>query len=225
MPKVMLSLDERVALLSAENRVVITLSDFNSKLGDMPNFSLIPGESCTCATELCSNACYAKAYCRVYKSSEVAYYKNMQLVLLDPNWQMPIIKDLSKRPKYFRIHTAGDFFSPKYINEWENIIKAFPETRFLAFTRAWRNPRLRKELNRLRKLPNCQIIASIDAEAHNAPKGWRTASMGKPETMVGPTIMCPNFGPAKLTCDKCGICFKSLRCNLWFPIHGTVKKS
>ena len=212
-------MEAKVARLSAKNRRVITLSKRNIKLGEMLNFSLVAGASCTCATVLCSEKCYAKKYGKVFPSTEVAYYKNMSLVLLDENWMLPIMKALAKGPEYFRIHVSGDFFSPKYINEWAMIIRAFPGTKFLAFTRAWRNPRLRKELNNLWKLENCQIIASVDGEAFNAPAGWRTASMGEPVKVSGPTIMCPGYGKAELTCDKCGICFKDLKSSVWFPIH------
>jgi len=196
----------------------ITVSRENSKIGKIPNFSLPAGETCPGRTKACASVCYAEKYCKVFTSADRAYAKNLDKVLTQDGWQMPIIKLLARTsPKYFRIHVSGDMFSPKYIQEWGNIIRMFPQTRFLAFTRSWRLARLRKELDKLRQLPNAQIIASCDMEAHNAPDSWRRAYMGKPET--GSAILCPGYGKGELTCDNCGICFKPLKANVYFPIH------
>lgn len=216
--KMMQTMDLKIEALKDPN--TITLSDFNIKLGKMPNFSLQAGESCPGQTKACAGVCYAKKYGKCFPSTGVAYAKNLKLTLLDPNWMAPIITMLEKKaPKYFRIHVSGDFYGPKYIQDWVRICKAFPGTKFLAFTRSWRLPRLRKELNALRGLPNVQVIASMDDEAHNAPEGWRTAYMGQPANPKGPTIKCPGYGPKELTCSECGVCFKALKCNVWFPIH------
>ena len=212
-----MTLEQRVMRL--KNRFKVTLSKKNLKLGVMLNFSLVCGESCPGKTDLCSGLCYAAKYGKCFPSTEVAYAKNLDLTLMDPNWAMPIIKTLAKQnPKYFRLHVSGDFYGPKYIQDWFRIMALFPKTMFLAFTRSWRLPRLRKELNLLRKLPNVQIIASCDDEANNSPSGWRTAYMGKPANTEG-YIMCPGYGPAELECASCGICFKAMKANVWFPIH------
>lgn len=207
-------------VLKLHNHDSITLSLSNTKLGRMPNFSLVCGVTCPGQTVACAEVCYAEKYGKCFPSTMVAYSKNLDLTLMDDNWAMPIIKHLARMaPAYFRIHVSGDFYRPKYIQDWGKIIAMFPSTRFLAFTRSWRIPRLRKELNALRKLPNVQIIASLDDEAHNAPEGWRLAYMGEPAERPRGFIKCLNFGPAKLKCDACGVCFKPLKANIWFPLH------
>ena len=132
----------------------------------------------------------------------------------------PLFKYLAKKsPKYFRIHVSGDFHKVDYIRQWSQIIAMFPKTQFLAFTRSWRVSRLQNALETLKNLPNVQVMASLDSSTeHSAPSGYRLASMGKP-TIKDRFIMCPGYGPKELTCEDCGVCFRSNSTNVWFPIH------
>lgn len=190
----------------------------NVKLGPIPNWSIPAGETCPGQTSLCAGRCYVKNYTRVYKSAAVAYSRNNDSVLLT-DWTVEIMRFLSRRkPSAFRIHVSGDFFSRSYIAGWEKTVRLFPETRFLAYTRSWRVPRLRRALETLRALPNVQIFASCDPEAHGAPAGWRRAWMGSP-TDDSRTTLCPGYGPKELTCAECKLCFRASRVNVHFPIH------
>lgn len=40
-----------------------------------------------------------------------------------------------KHRKYFRLHTSGDFFNPKYLNAWIKVAKKFPDTKFYGYTK------------------------------------------------------------------------------------------
>ena len=199
----------------------ITISPGNTKLGRVHNISLPPGETCPGQTGRCAAVCYASKYMKVFTSAARAYEQNLAAVILEDGWDVPILRKLSKsQPRFFRIHVAGDFFSPSYIQRWAIIARMFPKTQFLAYTRSWRVPRLRRELESLRQLPNFQLFASCDAEAHNAPKAWRKAHMGQPAYQTeGKTILCPGYGPAEPQCDACGLCFRPVPINVYFPIH------
>lgn len=48
----------------------------------------------------------------------------------DKHWAVP-------HPNYFRIHDAGDFFTPQYVRDWFDICSALPEIAFWAPTRMW----------------------------------------------------------------------------------------
>ena len=195
------------------------ISPGNNKLGKILNMSIPPGETCPGQTGACAAVCYASKYMRVFKSTAKAYGSNLDAILTE-DWQAVVIRKLAKTsPKLFRIHVAGDFFSPSYIQAWRKIIGMFPNTEFLAYTRSWRIGRLRRELETLRTLPNLQLFASCDVNAHDAPKDWRKAHMGRPAYQTeGKTILCPGYGPAEPTCDKCGICFRPGP-DIYFPIH------
>ena len=43
----------------------------------------------------------------------------------------------SRAEPYFRLHDAGDFFSPPYIEAWRQIARALPDVSFWAPTRSW----------------------------------------------------------------------------------------
>ena len=213
------------------------ISHGNIKIGAIPNWSLSPKASCPGMTfdtvqadgtvlKGCDSVCYVggdKGYIRVFKTAGVAYHKNMDDTLLDPDWMVPVMRFLSKnKPTLFRIHVSGDFYSPKYIGEWERIMRLFPQTKFLAYTRSWRLPRLRKELNRVRKMDNVVIYASLDAVAHKVPAGWKKAWMGSP--LDGDrTIQCPGYTPEGKPTDRkcidCKICFNAKAPNVYFPVH------
>ena len=196
------------------------ISPGNTKLGKILNISIPPGETCPGQTGACAAVCYASKYMRVFKSTAKAYGENLDAILTE-DWQAVIIRKLAKsQPKLFRIHVAGDFFSPSYIQAWRKIIGMFPNTEFLAYTRSWRIGRLRRELETLRTLPNLQLFASCDSDAHDAPRAWRKAHMGQPAYQTeGKTVLCPGYGPSEPTCDKCKLCFASLKTSVYFPIH------
>ena len=198
------------------------ISDSNSKLGKVPNWSTSPVVTCPGATELCKSTCYVggrKGYLKVYPSARVAYAANTVAVNLSTDWSVGVMRYLSKhRPAMFRIHVSGDFHRAVYVKTWARIATMFPGTRFLAFTRSWRVARLRPSLETLRALPNVQLIASLDTEAHDAPNAWRKAWMGSPVSGHSATL-CPGYGPAELQCDACGLCFRPVPINVYFPIH------
>ncbi len=209
------------------------ISASNTKLGNIPNYSLPPVTTCPGATELCKATCYVggkKGYYKQYPSVRKAYTQNLADVSapvftigpdndIERAWVVDVMRYLSKhKPSMFRIQVSGDFHKADYIRDWSRIVAMFPATKFLAFTRSWRVTRLRKALEVLRSLPNMQLIASNDAEAFDSPKAWRKAWMGSPADGHS-ALLCPGYGPKELTCDTCGLCFRPVPINVYFPIH------
>ena len=199
---------------------MVTISKGNTKLGKLTNWSLPRVETCPSRTSLCEAICYVEKSARQYPSVRNGYANNLDSVLMDGTWKVELLRHLSKyKPSMFRIHVSGDFFAPSYIKAWGEIIALNPETRFVAYTRSWRNARLRKELNLLRKnLSNLVLFASCDAEAHNAPEGWKKAWMGEP--LQGKAMKCLEMvDGSNKNCDTCGICWKENAPNVYFPLH------
>ena len=195
----------------------------NAKLGKIPSWNLPPRESCPGSTKLCRETCYVggkSGYLNIYKSAGLAYERNLDATL-DGSWKVEILRFLSKRqPEAFRVHVSGDFFSSSYIDAWSEIVAMFPATKFYAYTRSWRVPRLRAALSRLQAMPNMVLFASCDSESGPAPSRWiRKAWMGQPEETTEKPLMCPGYGPRKLSCETCKICVKGSAKNIWFPIH------
>jgi hypothetical protein len=73
-------------------------------------------------------------------------------------------------PRYFRVHSSGDFYDGEYVDKWAVICAEFPETKFWFPSRAWAAPTLKiadliEPLLRLTSLPN--VIVRPSALAFN----------------------------------------------------------
>jgi hypothetical protein len=209
----------------------LSISPGNTKLGPIPNFSLPAISTCPGRTALCSKLCYAnKGHSRFHQAG--SWLRNYHAVFKRKAYLAAVI-GLCKatRPRAFRIHVSGDFYSPAYIKAWEKVVRACPGTQFFAFTRSWRVERLLSDLEALRALPNVRLWASCDRETGPAPKGWEVAYMSTEDDapipfadLVFRTLsksvakrlsgfrVCPKESGTKqgkaLTCLTCGICWR-----------------
>lgn len=116
--------------------IKISISKGNMKTGRIPAFSLPPEITCPGACKGCKDKCYAKKAFRMYPGVRAAWEANYEAAeALD---HIPQIMDYLKKhkPRFFRIHVSGDFFSAQYFTQWCGIAMACPGTRFLAFTKS-----------------------------------------------------------------------------------------
>ena len=67
---------------------------------------------------------------------------------------------LTSAVPYFRIHDAGDFFSPRYVDAWIEVCRALPNVQFWAPTRSFLIPSILARLAVLASLPNVTIRPS-----------------------------------------------------------------
>lgn len=118
-----------------------TFSPGNSKLGKIWNFSLPPGKGCPKGVPCFkSNGCYAHKAFRRYPGTRMAWNTNLEMLrgplgLGEFSYSLYTLLE-RKHPDYFRIHVAGDFISQRYLDIWIRMAVLFPETKFLAFTKA-----------------------------------------------------------------------------------------
>ncbi len=111
------------------------ISKGNSKVGNIPNFSIRPVSDCTnCKT--CSKTCYALKAWKQYPNVRKAWTTNSQNA---HKGNLSEVREYLEKhnPEYFRIHVAGDFFSREYWNAWLDIVTDFPSVKFLAFTKSF----------------------------------------------------------------------------------------
>jgi hypothetical protein len=190
----------------------ISISRGNLKLGNIPSISLPPVISCPPRVP-CSILCYAlKAY-RNHHNTKTAYDRNLEILRLNPGVYFRQIMDYlsNRRPKYFRFHVSGDFISAAHLDSTIELIKDFPKTRFLAFTKN------HDILPRLSTLPkNLSLIPSLWPGWGKRPKGYRVAFMRDGnETRANNAIECPG------SCADCKACWniRSLRRDVVFGKH------
>jgi hypothetical protein len=107
----------------------------NTKLHNILIFDLTAGKDGSCKST-CSK-CYAikaevqYSNCRLFRAVNLELAKNHLVEL-----ETILIDQLSRaKTKMVRIHSAGDFFSQKYVDMWSRIVKAFPDMKFYAYTK------------------------------------------------------------------------------------------
>lgn len=182
---------------------MIKISPGNIKIGNIPNTSVRPILDCRGAT-LCKKKCYAMKAWKQYKNVRDAWSHNSREWRCRPaaarrsviSW----IKGRKSPVKYFRVHVAGDFISQKHLDEWKEIARACPETRFRAFTKRFDLDFSQVPSNLLLwysmwpgvEIPNCL--------SQRIPKAWMQDGT---ETRVPKgAFECPG------KCGKCMVCWK-----------------
>lgn len=178
---------------------LISIAAGNSKLGRIPNVSLVPGRDCgNCAH--CVKACYARKFFKMYPSVRTAWSKNSVAAHSSLRLYFRAIDAyIAKRaPKYFRFHVAGDILSQTYLGNMCKLARRYPGTAFLAFTKM-------HGLDYSNLPSNLTIVASmwpnqpIPAAVANLPKAWMQD--GSETRIPADAIPCPG------TCDQCGMCW------------------
>ena len=206
----------------------------NSKTGSqIALFNLPRVDTCPGATELCIKHCYVKRSNRFPTVSPT--HQERYRASLEDDFVDRMVGDIVKSGKdVIRIHTAGDFYSEKYIADWVKIARRTPGVAYYAYTRSWRCKKLVRHLNRLRRLPNVQLWWSSDKETGSPPEGMvaymsvddndipqfdatlvfrvRRSTVRK---KIGGINVCPlesgrpELKKRGLTCAKCRICFSN----------------
>ena len=124
----------------------VCISTDNSKLGIIPNVSLPPIKTCI-PNAPCTKSCYGRRFMVRFKNTRVAYDRNLEILQRDSQEFFNTVNGYFKcfRPRYFRIHPAGDFNLSKtnpqinqdYLNSWFMLAANYPEITFLAFTKCY----------------------------------------------------------------------------------------
>ena len=204
----------------------LSISKGNSKLQGINNFSLPPVKSCPncsfCFQTLTNSQgkkikleCYAmKAYkSKVRQNVRKAWDKNFNIAQENLEKFYDDMVEFLKhtRKTIFRIHVSGDFFSQAYLEKWFEIIRLFPNIRFLTFTKAFSLDFSNKPINLIvyaSIMPNMAIPLDFINRFNTLQ-----AFCDIPEN-YNPTIAtkCPG------SCAKCQFCWSSQK-NVFFAVH------
>jgi ferredoxin len=184
---------------------LIKIADGNSKLGRIPNISIVPGKDCGNCTA-CVKGCYAVKFYRMYPSVRSAWTANSELAHGDREGYMRQIREYltENRPAYFRWHVAGDILDQAYLEEMKLIAREYPKVRFLAFTKM--------HMLEYKRIPkNLAIVASmwpglaIPANVRRLPKAW--LDEGNEKGKVRDARIPKTAIPCPGRCDECGMCW------------------
>ena len=128
----------------------------NAKLHNCYMFNL-PATKAVCG-RICKG-CYAvgeqKRYPTVLPARESRYTESLKDDFVSKLHSE--LKALRLRPKYFRIHASGEFYSQSYVDRWIAIVKTNPDIIFYAYTKRMTH----FDFAELQKQPNMVLIDSF----------------------------------------------------------------
>jgi hypothetical protein len=117
----------------------LSISKGNTKIGGVPNVSLLPGVSCKPGVPCFTDGCYAKK-ALMYPNVKKAWGGNTELALSNPGKFFNSLWDyftFKSQPKRFRWHVSGDILDQEYYNGMEDLAGWFGDISFLCFTKQY----------------------------------------------------------------------------------------
>jgi hypothetical protein len=191
------------------------ISKGNSKVGNIPNISLVPVKDCTNCSA-CKKTCYALKAWRMYPQVRKAWKQNSIFAHKDIyNYFSEIGNYLAKKqPKYFRWHVAGDILTQQYYDLMVSAAKEFPNTKFLCFTKAHSGKLI---INFSGRPKNLAIVLSMYPDMKcprkKMPRAWMQD--GTETRIPQDAIECSGH------CDTCNVCWDlhSLKQDVYFHKH------
>lgn len=179
-------------------------------------FNITEKVTCIGSTAFCRQHCYAckasQQYKNVVPQRRAANTEATRHAEFIPAMITALGKLVSRKgfSGFFRIHESGDFYDQSYVNKWAKIAAAFPDVKFLAFTKSF-------GLDFTVMPSNVQLVYSVmpDTNMMTVPVGPH-AYAGDAQQLQGDTVIeCPGL------CDTCGACWGLGRQGLsvHFAIH------
>ena len=99
-----------------------------------------------------------------------------------------------KRPKYFRVHASGEFFSQDYVDDWQRIAEANSDIIFYAYTKRCGE----YDFSGLKGLDNFILIDSLQ---------YRQLNYGTLDKAPKGVFICPEQRGAEVSCGvDCNYC-------------------
>lgn len=189
----------------------VCISPGNSKVGNVPNVSLVPCKDCGKDVP-CRKDCYALKAWRAYPSVKRAWQSNSRVAHVSPSAFFAAIRQylVAKAPRFFRWHVAGDFLSQAYVDQCFEVAREFPTTRFLAFTK-------RHDFDYSQAPANFTVVFSMWPKWGDVddpmPRAWMQD--GTETRVPSNALECPG------NCEHCGMCWnlRSLKRDVVFHKH------
>lgn len=116
----------------------VTISNANSKMGNVASVSLLPFLSCPgrCAGT-CGARCYAAKLANLRPSVLQSYAKNQALAMYRPDLFWAQVNVAVMAVRYFRFHVSGDILNMDYFRHMVEVAKNNERTEILVFTKRY----------------------------------------------------------------------------------------
>lgn len=128
-----------MSALAKGDKMRVTVSDGNSKLGKVLNISLPPVITCPVGVP-CSDSCYALKAWKQYPNVRKCWNDNLQAYNDDPDYYFnEILAQVARRkPQLVRWHVSGDIPDREYLLRMLELADALPSRKFLVFTKRYK---------------------------------------------------------------------------------------
>ncbi len=127
--------EARAEVLNGWDRV--TISNSNSKMGEVASVSLMPYLTCPACKGTCGPACYAANIANRYKNVLRSYARNTALAIYKPATYWAQVNEAMAGVRFFRFHVAGDILTEGYFDEMVEACKRNPHCEVLCFTKRY----------------------------------------------------------------------------------------
>lgn len=176
----------------------------NTKLGKVPNISLVPGKDCgNCLP--CINECYAVRPQHQYPDTREAWEENSRILredYLDFFFQLYVwFTSRNTKPKYFRVHVGGDFINQKIVDQWFKLARTYHKTKFFAYTKMVCFDYSKRPKNFsviLSQWPGAPLLKQYHAKLRSA---WLSNDIRAPK----------NAFKCMKSCDECRYCWDGMK--------------
>lgn len=117
---------------------VVTISNANSKMGNVASVSLMPFLSCPgLCKDTCGAKCYAAKLANLRPSVLKSYAKNQALAMYRPDLFWVQVNVAVMAVRYFRFHVSGDILNAEYFGHMIDVARNNPKTEILVFTKRY----------------------------------------------------------------------------------------
>ena len=160
---------------------MLTMANGKTAKHGVATFDMLPQVSCP-QKGVCAHTCYVDSAARLepkvvtmginyYATHNPDFVPEMDQLIKGLKNYKPTGKNAAGKgadwSKDFRIHASGDFYTPEYINKWEQIIAANPQTNIGAYTKSYADLAMRKLLFRMHdKHKNFCMRQSVGSNAN-----------------------------------------------------------
>lgn len=130
------ALADSMEAVKAGELVKVSISNANSKMGNVASVSTLPFITCParCA-DSCGSACYAAKLANLRPNVLRSYANNTALAMLRPELYWAQVELAVLAVRYFRFHVSGDIMSRDYFQHMIDIARRNPKTEILCFTK------------------------------------------------------------------------------------------
>lgn len=120
-------------------RLTVSISYKNSKMGPVPSVSLLPFITCpACCQSTCAHECYAAKLAAFRATARDSWAKNTAIAIADPASYWDQVNAAIAGSRFFRFHVSGDIISAEYFAEMAKAARRHPHCEILCFTKQFR---------------------------------------------------------------------------------------